>query len=52
LVKAGALAFLVIWLRVSYPRLRADQLQRFAWQGLVPIALAQLMITGVVTIAW
>ena len=52
LVKAGALAFIVIWLRVSYPRLRADQLQRFAWQGLVPIALAQLMITGVVTIAW
>ena len=30
---------MVIWLRVSYPRLREDQLQRLAWQGLVPVAL-------------
>jgi NADH-quinone oxidoreductase subunit H len=52
LVKAGVLAFVVIWLRVSYPRLRADQLQRLAWQGLIPIALAQLVLTGVVTVAW
>jgi NADH-quinone oxidoreductase subunit H len=50
--KAGVLAFVVIWLRVSYPRLRADQLQRLAWQGLIPIALAQLVVTGVVRVAW
>jgi len=52
LLKAGALAFLVIWLRVSYPRLRADQLQRLAWQGLIPVALLQLALTGVVIVAW
>ena len=52
LVKAGVLAFVVIWLRVSYPRLREDQLQRLAWQVLVPLALAQLLLTGVVTVAW
>ena len=50
--KAGALAFVVIWLRVSYPRLRADQLQRLAWQGLIPVALFQLLLTGVVRVAW
>jgi NADH-quinone oxidoreductase subunit H len=50
LLKAMALAFVVIWLRVSYPRLRADQLQRLAWQGLVPVALAQLAATGVVKV--
>jgi NADH-quinone oxidoreductase subunit H len=51
LLKTMALAFVVIWLRVSYPRLRADQLQRLAWQGLVPLALAQLALTGVVKVA-
>lgn len=50
--KAGVLAFVVIWMRVSYPRLRADQLQKLAWQVLIPVALAQLLLTGVVTVAW
>ena len=36
----------MIWLRVAYPRLREDQLQRLAWQGLVPLALVQLALTG------
>jgi NADH-quinone oxidoreductase subunit H len=47
LVKTFAVAFVVIWLRVAYPRLREDQLQRLAWQGLVPLALLQLVITAV-----
>ena len=51
LLKVFALSFLVIWLRVSYPRLREDQLQRLAWQGLVPVALGQLALTGVVAVA-
>jgi NADH-quinone oxidoreductase subunit H len=51
LVKVGLLSFLVIWIRVAYPRLREDQLQRLAWLGLVPVALAQLVLTGVVAVA-
>ena len=51
LIKVMALAFVVIWLRVSYPRLREDQLQKLAWTGLVPLALAQLALTGVVKLA-
>ena len=35
-------AVVVIWLRVAWPRLREDQLQRLAWLVLVPLALAQL----------
>jgi NADH-quinone oxidoreductase subunit H len=50
LAKTFAVAFLVIWVRVSYPRLREDQLQRLAWQVLVPLALAQLALTGVVRV--
>lgn len=52
LVKVSVLAFVVIWLRVSFPRLREDQLQKLAWAGLVPLALLQLAITGVVKVAF
>ncbi|WP_433352475.1 NADH-quinone oxidoreductase subunit NuoH [Microtetraspora malaysiensis] len=48
LLKVLALAFVVIWVRVSYPRLREDQLQKLAWVGLVPLALLQLALTGIV----
>jgi NADH-quinone oxidoreductase subunit H len=51
LLKTLALAFVVIWARVSFPRLRADQLQRLAWQLLVPVALLQLAVTGVLRVA-
>jgi NADH-quinone oxidoreductase subunit H len=47
LVKTGIVAFVVVWLRVALPRMRADQLQRLAWTILVPIALGQLAITTV-----
>ena len=50
LIKVFALSFVVIWLRVSYPRLREDQLQALAWKGLVPLALLQLALTGVVEV--
>jgi NADH-quinone oxidoreductase subunit H len=49
-LKTGLLAFVVIWLRVSYPRLREDQIQRVAWTALVPLALLQIAVTGVVKV--
>ena len=48
--KIGAIAFLIIWLRVTYPRLREDQLQRFAWVVLIPLALLNILITAVVKV--
>jgi NADH-quinone oxidoreductase subunit H len=51
LLKTGLVALVVIWLRVSWPRLREDQLQRLAWGVLVPIALAQLLVVSVIA-AW
>jgi NADH-quinone oxidoreductase subunit H len=50
LLKTFALAVVVIWLRVAYPRLREDQLQRLAWVWLVPLALLQLGLTGAVAL--
>jgi NADH-quinone oxidoreductase subunit H len=49
--KIGALSFIVIWLRATYPRLREDQLQRFSWLVLIPLALLQIMVVAVVKVA-
>ncbi|MCD0444786.1 NADH-quinone oxidoreductase subunit H [Glycomyces sp. A-F 0318] len=51
LLKTGALAAVVIWLRVAWPRLRVDQIQALCWKGLVPVALAQLVLTTAVALA-
>jgi NADH-quinone oxidoreductase subunit H len=51
LLKVAGVSFLIIWLRVAYPRLREDQLQRLCWLVLVPLALAQLVLTAAVRVA-
>jgi NADH-quinone oxidoreductase subunit H len=48
--KATLLAFFIIWLRVTYPRLREDQLQRFSWVVLIPIALVDILVTGAIKV--
>jgi NADH-quinone oxidoreductase subunit H len=49
--KIGALAFLIIWLRATYPRLREDQLQRVSWLVLIPLAFVQIMGVAVLKVA-
>ncbi len=49
LLKAYAIYFLLMWLRFTLPRLRIDQLMGLAWKFLVPLALANLLATGLVT---
>jgi NADH-quinone oxidoreductase subunit H len=44
--KIFALSFIIIWFRATYPRLREDQLQRFAWIGLVPLTLLWILGVG------
>ncbi|MCA1832701.1 MAG: NADH-quinone oxidoreductase subunit NuoH [Actinomycetota bacterium] len=45
--KTGILSFIVIWLRATYPRLREDQLQKMAWKYMIPIALLDILLTGI-----
>jgi NADH-quinone oxidoreductase subunit H len=53
LLKGLLVAVAVIWVRVSWPRLREDQLQRLAWLWLVPLAVAQLVLTAAgVVMGW
>jgi len=50
--KIGALSFFIIWLRATYPRLREDQLQRFSWTVLIPLALVDIMLTAYFKVAF
>jgi NADH-quinone oxidoreductase subunit H len=47
LAKVGILSFVVIWLRATFPRLREDQLQKMAWKYLIPVALVNILLTGI-----
>jgi NADH-quinone oxidoreductase subunit H len=51
LAKVGLILFLFIWIRGTLPRFRYDQLMRFAWKVLFPIAIANLLVTGFL-VAW
>ncbi len=50
--KMMVIMFLVMWVRFSYPRLREDQLQRFAWKVLIPISLVNIMLTAILKVAF
>jgi len=40
--------FLYIWVRGTLPRFRYDQLMAFSWKFLLPLAIANLVITGLI----
>ncbi len=46
LSKVMLIAFVFIWLRWTFPRLREDQLQTIAWKWLIPAGLANIVLTG------
>lgn len=44
--KTSFMVFLILWIRFTFPRLREDQLQKFAWKFLIPGSLALILLTG------
>lgn len=47
LIKIIVSLCVMIWLRASLPRFRYDQLMNFGWKVLLPVALANFVVTGV-----
>jgi NADH-quinone oxidoreductase subunit H len=48
--KTMLVAFVIFWIRFTYPRLREDQLQAFAWKYLIPLSLANIAVTAVLKV--
>jgi len=46
MIKIGIFIFLFIWIRWTVPRFRYDQLMNLGWKKLIPLALANMLITG------
>ena len=46
IVKIAFFLFLFIWVRATLPRLRYDQLMRFGWKLVLPLALANTVMTA------
>ncbi|TYB32493.1 MAG: NADH-quinone oxidoreductase subunit NuoH [Flexistipes sinusarabici] len=40
--------FFYLWLRATFPRLRFDQLMHLGWKVLIPVALANIVVTAVI----
>jgi len=47
-LKVLAVIFFMIWTRATLPRFRFDQLMLFGWKVLLPVALANIIVTGLV----
>jgi len=47
IMKTYAIIFIIMWIRATLPRLRADQLMAFSWKFLLPLSLVNLFIVAV-----
>lgn len=51
-LKTFALVFFFIWVRATFPRVRFDQLMHFGWKVLLPLSLANIILTGCFLMLW
>jgi NADH-quinone oxidoreductase subunit H len=51
LLKVVMFLFIYIWVRGTLPRFRYDQLMAFGWKFLLPLAIANIVVTALV-VAW
>ncbi|HEX2536419.1 MAG TPA: NADH-quinone oxidoreductase subunit NuoH [Chitinophagaceae bacterium] len=51
MAKAVFFIFLFMWIRWTIPRFRYDQLMNLGWKKLIPLALANMLLTAVVILA-
>jgi NADH-quinone oxidoreductase subunit H len=50
LLKSFFFLYVFIWVRATLPRYRYDQLMRLGWKVLIPLAILNLVVTGIVKV--
>ncbi|MEC5142211.1 NADH-quinone oxidoreductase subunit NuoH [Chitinophaga sp. 212800010-3] len=50
-IKILGFIFFFMWVRWTLPRFRYDQLMRLGWRVMIPLALANMLVTGAVILA-
>src|SRR6184192_1730317 len=50
-LKVVFFVFVYIWVRGTFPRLRYDMLMRLGWKVLLPLAIANVIVTGIILVA-
>ncbi len=48
IMKVSVLIFLFLWVRAAWPHIRPDQLMWLCWKVLMPLAVVNILITGIV----
>jgi len=49
-IKTFLVIFLYLWLRGTFPRYRYDQLMKLNWYWMIPLAIANVVVTGLVVV--
>jgi NADH-quinone oxidoreductase subunit H len=47
LLKTGVFLYVFLWVRATLPRYRYDQLMRLGWKVLIPLAIVNVVVTGI-----
>jgi NADH-quinone oxidoreductase subunit H len=50
LTKTFVFLYIFIWVRATLPRYRYDQLMRLCWKFLIPVAIINLVVTGIIKV--
>lgn len=45
--KVYAMILVIMWIRWTYPRIRIDKMMQFNWKVLIPLSIANVLLTGV-----
>ncbi len=52
LLKCFIFLYAYIWVRGTFPRYRYDQLMRLGWHWLIPLAIVNILLTGLGVLIW